>query len=370
MSTEGEIRTGTRNVLETEPPVRLYFLDNLKIFLAILVVLHHAAQPYGPGGWWWITPESPSVTGFFVLGIFMGVNASFFMGLFFVISAYFMPSAFRKKGAARFMKDRLVKFGVPILVFALAFFPAMFWLFFGNPVISLGHLWFLELLLVFSAISAVWWLVKGPPAVTKQEFCGTSAILVFITALAILSFIVRIWAPENDWLPFGLLEPFHIVQYAMLFAAGVVAYSRGWIDAIPIAAAKLWSGIAVLMVMLLPVIYFVTEGTQFSGGLTIASLIGSFWEAFMGVSMCIALLALFRKRFGSAGPVARAMAGNTFTVYLIQLPVVVVLQFLIIGLNVDPLIKFVIVGLLAVPLCFAISHFLIRRLPGADSILV
>lgn len=31
---------------------RLYFIDNLKIALIMLVVAHHAGQAYGPGGWW------------------------------------------------------------------------------------------------------------------------------------------------------------------------------------------------------------------------------------------------------------------------------------------------------------------------------
>lgn len=30
---------------------RLYFIDNLKIALIMLVVAHHAGQAYGPGGW-------------------------------------------------------------------------------------------------------------------------------------------------------------------------------------------------------------------------------------------------------------------------------------------------------------------------------
>jgi hypothetical protein len=34
-----------KTVSETTP-TRIYFIDNLKILLAVLVVLHHAAQPY------------------------------------------------------------------------------------------------------------------------------------------------------------------------------------------------------------------------------------------------------------------------------------------------------------------------------------
>jgi peptidoglycan/LPS O-acetylase OafA/YrhL len=109
-----------------------------------------------------------------------------------------------------------------------------------------------------------------------------------------------------------------------------------------------------------------SEGLKlFSGGLTFASLIGSTWEAFVCVSMCIVLLALFKNRFDSQSRITKAMADNSFTVYLIHIPIIVFLQYLLIGVKMDPLIKFAIVAVLGVPLVYAISHFGIRRLPYA-----
>ena len=358
-----------KTVLKTASSSRIYFLDNLKVLLTALVVFHHAAQPYGPGGGWWIASDPYSIIDYVVLGIFMAVNASFFMGLFFMISAYFVPSSLERKGTAMFVKDRLVKLGVPILIFMFAVFPVMGYLLNGQPDISLGHLWFLEVLLVFSAVYAAYWLVKRPSSKEKRAFPGTTAIVAFAVAMAIISFVVRIWAPENQWAPLGLFEPFHLTEYVMLFAAGIIAYREGWIDAIPGAAAKLWSRVAILMVILLLVIGAVTDSKEFSGGLTLASLLGTFWEAFMCVSMCIALLALFKNKFNSQGPVTKALANNAFTVYLIHIPIIVFLQYMLIGVALDPLIKFAIVGTAGVILSFAISHYVIRRLPYAKYVL-
>ena len=124
---------GVKAVSKIASASRVYFLDNLKVFLTALVVFHHAAQPYGPGGGWWIASEPYSIIDYVVLGIFMAVNASFFMGLFLMISAYFVPSSLERKGAARFVKDRLVKLGVPILIFMFAVFPVMGYLLKGQP---------------------------------------------------------------------------------------------------------------------------------------------------------------------------------------------------------------------------------------------
>jgi peptidoglycan/LPS O-acetylase OafA/YrhL len=83
---------------------RLGYVDGLKVALTALVIAHHAGQAYGPTGGRWPIFE-PERAG--ILGPFFAVNASFFMGLFFLISAYFLPQAFDRTGAQEFLKDRL-----------------------------------------------------------------------------------------------------------------------------------------------------------------------------------------------------------------------------------------------------------------------
>ena len=98
------VETGiARPVAALSATTRLAFLDNLKIGLTALVIAHHAGQAYGPTGGSWpiFSPERSDL-----LGPFFGVNAAFFMGLFFLISAYFVPYAFDRKGAGTFLGDR------------------------------------------------------------------------------------------------------------------------------------------------------------------------------------------------------------------------------------------------------------------------
>jgi peptidoglycan/LPS O-acetylase OafA/YrhL len=63
------------------------------------------------------------------------------------------------------------------------------------------------------------------------------------------------------------------------------------------------------------------------------------------------------------------LANNSFTVYLIHIPIIVFLQYMMIGVATDPLIRFAIVGTTGVLLAFATSHYVIRRLPYAKNIL-
>ena len=79
-----------------------------------LVIAHHAAQAYGPtGGAWPIANPIRS----FLLGPFFAVNATFFMGLLFLISGYFAAWSYERKGAATFLKGRFIRLGIPLLVF-------------------------------------------------------------------------------------------------------------------------------------------------------------------------------------------------------------------------------------------------------------
>lgn len=234
---------------------------------------------------------------------------------------------------------------------------------------SLGWLWFLAMLLVFTTgYVALRVAFKGPkPEATG--FPGAANILAFAGVMAALSFAIRVVSPVNAWSWFHIFEPAHLPQYVMLFAAGILAYRRGWLDNMPAATAKAWSIGAVLMVVAVPVLFFTVGGDGFDGGLSANALIWAVWEALMGVSMCIALLALFKKRFTGQGKVLKAMADNAFTVYLFHIPIVVFLQYLLVGIAIDPMLKFLIVSAIAVPACFGFGHFVVRRIPVVKDVL-
>ena len=98
---------------------RLHFADYLRVMLTVLVIAHHAGAAYGPTGGGWPV-SSPQRTP--LLRPFYGVNPMFFMGLFFLLAGYFVPAAYERKGAAAFVKGRLVRLGLPTLFFALFVF--------------------------------------------------------------------------------------------------------------------------------------------------------------------------------------------------------------------------------------------------------
>ena len=102
---------------------RASYLDNLKTALTALVIAHHAAITFGADGSWYY--RDPSEPYSLPLTVFVGVNQSFFMGLFFFAAGYFTPASFERKGFWRFLSDRALRLGLPTLFFGWVIAPAL-----------------------------------------------------------------------------------------------------------------------------------------------------------------------------------------------------------------------------------------------------
>ena len=79
---------------------RLPFLDNVKVFLTALVVLHHCACAFGAcgeGSWYLIVKGGGGPRAFrLCVKTFVTWNQAYFMSLFFFVSAYFVPTSYAK----------------------------------------------------------------------------------------------------------------------------------------------------------------------------------------------------------------------------------------------------------------------------------
>ena len=97
---------------------RLFFVDHWRVGLAILVVLHHVAMVYGASiPFYYMEPPLTDPLAYLALLVFALLNQAWFMGAFFLIAGYFAPGSFDRKGVGSFLKDKLVRLGIPALVF-------------------------------------------------------------------------------------------------------------------------------------------------------------------------------------------------------------------------------------------------------------
>lgn len=396
--------TTTRTASPTQVPnrtkenprkTRLFFIDNLRIFLISLIVLHHLSITYGHAGMWYYLEGQPNDITRLIVTLFTAVNQAYFLGFFYLISGYFTPGSYDRKGTWPFLKDRLIRLGIPLLFYIvfidpiveyavvsrLGSIPISFGQFlgqyFGNyRSLGTGPLWFIEALLIFTFVYVAWRLLARP-TVTPPQHDGKPpsnlTIATFALLLAIVTFVVRIWLPIGWSFELLNLQLPYFPQYIALFVVGIIAYRQNWFLGIPTTTGKVWLGIAIILILLLPVIFILggaMEGNvdPFLGGVHWQSFALSVWEQFLCMGMVVGLLIFFRERLNHQGRVAKDMAASSYTVFLIHAPVIVFLALALRGVTLHPLLKFVLVAPLALALCFILAHY-IRKLPLARDIL-
>jgi hypothetical protein len=364
---------------------RLFYLDNLRTFLTALVICHHTAIAHAAtGSWYYVPPISGDSIAPIVLTMLTAINQAFFMSLFFMVSAYFTPPSFSRKGAKQFLKDRFIRLGIPLVVYFFLLNPAVVYLVFrfqdrtqeSFPAFMIhnsirysgfGPLWFVLTLLIFAVVYVALQVTardrtknerKLPPPTNRQ-------ILVFVIGIGLFTFLVRLQFPVG-YAILNLQIPYFPL-YICMYIFGTWACRYSWLDSLQAKQANLWFGLSVGLIALLPVIMVLSgalqSGTEaFEGGATWQSYAYAAWEPVLCVGISMKLLTMFRDRLNSENGVTRRMARSAYTAYIIHPFFVVFGTYLFVGLPLDPLIKFIILCPLAVSACFVVSN-VIRQAP-------
>jgi glucans biosynthesis protein C len=374
---------------------RLLFIDNLRILLICGVVVLHLAVTYGAvGSWYYQDPAKDTLTAA-LLTILTATGQACGMGVFFLITAYFTPGSYDRKGPTSFLQDRLVRLGIPLLLYDLLLDPLVvyiagglhgpYWSFYGDYLLHVGGIgsgpvWFLAVLLLFTIVYVAWrGLTRHRPqtAARTGKLPSNRAIYGFIFALSIVSFLVRTWWPAGRVFQPLNLQLSYLPQYISLYILGLIAYRRNWFFELSPRIGKDWlrSALIALLVPIIVTILFIIggagAGTQIGyslGGLHWQAFVYALWESFMVVAVAMGLLVLFRTRWNRQGRLAKGLAANAYTVYLIHPLVIVSFASAFQAVALYPLLKFVIAVIIALPLCFLISSF-IRKIPFAGRIL-
>ena len=359
--------------------VRLFFIDNVRVLLIVVVIAFHAAAPYAKVPWYSIQEETTETTEF-VLAWFLTVCAAFFLSLFFMISGYFTPGSYKRKGGYTFLRDRFLRLGIPFAGFFFVVMPlfmySLTWL--GSPVSykeflvdyhwDSHHLWFLETLLIFTVLYVGWQVL--PLHMKKINTLSNNHILSFTIIVAVTTFLVRIWFPIGVWDPFKLVQPAYLPQYLGLFVAGVAAYRNNWIMTTPKSVGLTWLFTGGVAALLFVGIWEVAQGdyATLTGGAHWRPFVFAVWEAVVCVGLCVGLVIFFRETVHTTSKLLRTVSASVYTMYLVHLPVVVYTQYYLVGVSLHPLIKFGVVVTTGILVSFCISLG-VQRLPGAKKIL-
>jgi len=353
---------------------RLSYIDNLRTFLTILVLVLHAAVTYGSEGGWYFQEPTDDMLAIVPLTMISAILQSFFMGLFFFISGYFAPGSYERKGTWKYLLDRVLRLGIPCLVFFYAIGPLSTYLTLvllegGEGVYAphIGTMWFAQALLLLGIVYALVGVISRPKphAGGQDRFPAAWQFVLAAIGMAFTTWLVRYFYPRGTGM-YGMIFG-DFPQYIVMFVAGIIAYRQNWLASVESVKRKwLWISFGVL-VLLLPVMMVFGEDPErgfdlFMGGLYWQAVAYATWEACMCIVVSLLIVQVFKKRYNAQSRLSTAMSAAAYTAYIIHPVVLLLASYLLLALPAHPLVKFVLLAILGIVITFPLASA-IKRVP-------
>ena len=368
---------------QAKPPVatsRNAGIDALRASLTLLVVFHHAAVTYGGEGSWFYVEIKPSgAPSSIILTLFSAYNQAFFMGLFFLIAGSLTPPAIARHGAVGFLRERVIRLGLPLAVFiavlgpltvALAqtahghpFFGTLGWLA-RHGVIIPGPMWFVEALLIFSGLYVVARATIGGARLERaRPFPSNAVLAISAAATGAAAFLLRfIWPVGTDIIG---LQLGYFASYVVLFLAGCLGANGRWLESVPADRLRAWRAVSVISAVTFPVVMLLAarpstaSNASASGGWNILAALYAIWEPLFAWGVILSLLVFYQGRFVALGQLWRKLARRAYLIYIIHPPILVGVALAMRSFAAPPLMKFALAGSAASALCFVAAGALL-----------
>ena len=379
----------------------------LRAFITLLVLAHHSVLAYHPfpparnstltaqPRWWLAFPvvDPHKWTGW---SFFNGFNDVFFMSLMFFLSGLFVSHSIERKGVGVFLRDRLLRLGLPFvvatLITPLAYYPTYLlmpapagiagywqqWRGLGNwPA---GPAWFIWLLLAFDIIAAALFaLAPRVMAWLGRVVSGSPdrpiVLFLLLAAVSAVTYIpMAIHFGSEGWSVFGPFffqtsRLFHYFAYFLIaIGVGATAVSRGLFARDGKLARRwpLWTNAMVLVYLALAAA-FITMISGVGKSLPWGPLLGSLWVLSCAAS-CFGFMSFFVRFATRRRGVFDSLTGNAYGMYLIHYAFVSWLQYALLPASLSGFVKGVVVTLGTIILSWATTAGL-RRIPAVARVI-
>ena len=381
---------------------RAYWIDNLRAFVIILVVAHHAALAYRTNAFFnkaayifssWAIVDDQRWIG---MERFIYFNDIIFMALMFFISGLFVTTSLKRKGTKAFLHDRFNRLFVTFMVGAsvlmlIAHYPSYTVAhgdfniknyivdFFTVEYWPSGSAWFIWVLFLFNLIFALLYNFL------KELWDKLSNILLFFKDKPLLLFItlftltwilyvpMRLNLGAYVWTGYG---PFDfqkstLLMYFGYFLLGTIfgnislekglfsdtfSFMKRW---------QVWTGLCLFMFVLLLLIDNPSLGNPLNqlvqmnilSGTTAHAIYCTFYVATCALG-CLAYLTIFKGLVNHSNRVWNSLASNSFFIYLIHYIFVLWGQYMLLQIPLPAILKFAIVFLFAISLSWLLGHII------------
>ncbi|OKO75927.1 acyltransferase family protein [Bradyrhizobium sp. AS23.2] len=373
---------------------RLHALDAVRGFALLLGIVLHAIMSFVPvPRLWFIQDTHPSVA----LGLLSFTIHVFRMTTFFLMAGFFARMSFHRRGAWDFVRDRLQRIGLPLVIgWPIVFTPMALIVIWASslanggptsgargwppalPNFPLVHLWFLYVLLeLYVAMlllrSVIAWLDASGTlrTVLDRLFAWIMRNPLATPVLAIPIGIA--FSLDQRWITaMGVRTPDQsLVTNAQAWIGFGTAFGVGWllhrqIDLLRLLERR-WFPHLLLAVGLI-LINFVLSGVTSSApgaprlplsSATLRLVSAILYAPAIWIST-FAVLGLALRFMSGFSPTWRYLADASYWLYLIHTPIVMALQVAVSQLDWPGPIKFAIILVVALPPMLASYHLLVR----------
>lgn len=361
--------------------VRMYFLDHLRSFIIILVLVYHAALAYMVRGpqWYYVIDTQNH----FLFNIVVIISDVFVMPAMFFIAGFFGVRSLARTGHAAFWRSKIVRIVIPYFAGILFLAPAVNYIYFlsrfDTPPAYLdywwniffglarqhAHLWFLGVLAIFFlALSLAYHFYKPLGSVSSQPVLPSSKFIVgFGVITSIAFFCVKQFVNDYTWIMITnvlMFQPTRCTLYIFYFALGVYAFRQQWFTPQGyMPGVRFWMPAAVLLggiyaqyrIMLWP-----------KRDLMLVMIGNDLLYCFFCMAAVFGLIALFHNRMNYTSNLLSKLAANSYAIYFIHQPILMLIILAVRGYQLHVFIKYLIACASAIVICFLVSEFVISKL--------
>jgi glucan biosynthesis protein C len=365
--------------MKANASIRRYDIDWLRVLAILVVFVFHCGRFFDTDGWHVKNPVRHEV-----VDVWTGFLCSWLMPLIFVISGASTFYALGSKAVARFIRDRAGRLLVPLIVGIFthvvlqvylerisfgkfkgsffAFYPHYFDGFygFGGNFAWMGlHLWYLEMLFVFSLVLLPLFLwLKGDTGTRLIQRLAIvlarpgAVFLLAIGPMAMLAFLdPKTWGQRG----FG---GWPLFAYPFFFVYGFVIVASESLEAQ--IESQRWTSLAVAGGVLLTALVLWKTGGDPKYGTPRYALMQSVY-ALSSWCFILAFLGLARRNLGFTRPFLRYANEAVLPFYILHQTVILTIGFFVVRWAIPDLAKFVVIAASSFAIIVAIYEFSVRR---------